>query len=301
MKTVRFLFAQLVCFVLPLQGLPVEAAAPSHALSGVWENSGRFVEIQEPDKLRIVLKPYYGFVYEDFGWIPCGIEPYYPPDPGETQDSGDNSDSPAAASARIFRLSLQRKGRGGDSIPVAVLGNGLYLDFSARCRLKLSPLWKPRKPGQPVRRPRGLLDTVGERFRDTASSGGAERRFFLLSFSFRPLLAHPVLENRRPLPRPPGRISGALRLYRPRPEVPEGRRDSLYLRHRHRNGSQKLRDRPHPARFRRRRVRGERCNGRPRRRRRCRSIRRPFHSRRGSLRRGGGLRREAGENRSVSG
>lgn len=153
MKTVRFLFAQLVCFVLSASGAlsSQEAAAPSHALSGVWENSGRFVEIQEPDKLRIVLKPYYGFVYEDFGWIPCGIEPYYPPDPSETQDSGDNSGPPAAASARIFRLGLQRKGaRGGDSIPVAVLGNGLYLDFFRPLPVEISPpLETPETGGNP--------------------------------------------------------------------------------------------------------------------------------------------------------
>lgn len=43
------------------------------AVVGVWENSSRFLEFSSDGKMRVVLKPYYAFVYEDAGWIPCAV------------------------------------------------------------------------------------------------------------------------------------------------------------------------------------------------------------------------------------
>lgn len=37
--------------------------------TGIWENDSRFVEFRPDGKFRIILKPYYGFVYEDTGWV----------------------------------------------------------------------------------------------------------------------------------------------------------------------------------------------------------------------------------------
>ncbi len=40
------------------------------SLVGVWENRSRFVEFSADGRMRVILKPYYGFVYEDTGWMP---------------------------------------------------------------------------------------------------------------------------------------------------------------------------------------------------------------------------------------
>ncbi len=57
-----FMFSRLHC-----------EESPSSLVNGVWENSSRFVEFSSGGKMRIVLKPYYAFVYEDAGWIPCTV------------------------------------------------------------------------------------------------------------------------------------------------------------------------------------------------------------------------------------
>jgi len=79
-------------------------------LTGIWENSGRFVEFSADGKMRIVLKPYYGFVYEDKGWIPCRV---------------DGTDL-----AGVFSLSLSYAGEKKDTpVPAAVIGDSLFFRF----------------------------------------------------------------------------------------------------------------------------------------------------------------------------
>lgn len=42
----------------------------SQGISGVWENAHRFIEFSTENGMRIVLKSYYGFVYEESPWFP---------------------------------------------------------------------------------------------------------------------------------------------------------------------------------------------------------------------------------------
>lgn len=85
-------------------------SAQSAPLVGVWQNAARFVEIAAGGKLRIVLKPYYGFVYEDTGWMPCAV-------------SGDDT----------FLLSIRYPGtKTNVTAPVAHLGDGLWFGFYRR-------------------------------------------------------------------------------------------------------------------------------------------------------------------------
>lgn len=80
-------------------------------LSGIWENKSRFIEFFSQNSMRIILKPYYGFVYEDTGII-------------DTEVTGKNG---------RYTLSLKRTGdRHREAIPVAIAENGLYLDFFRR-------------------------------------------------------------------------------------------------------------------------------------------------------------------------
>jgi len=79
-------------------------------LDGVWENGDRFVEFSEAG-MRIVLKPYYGFVWEDTGVIPATV-------------AGENG---------LFTITAGYPGEKNEaSIPVAVAGDGLYLAFMRR-------------------------------------------------------------------------------------------------------------------------------------------------------------------------
>lgn len=114
----------LLGFAFPLQaqGEPVAAsetasaaqasvALPaSRALEGVWENSERFVHFSEAG-MRIVLKPYYGFVWEDTGFIPAVV----------TGEGG----------IHTLTVGYPREKK-ASSIPVAVCGEGLYLAFLTR-------------------------------------------------------------------------------------------------------------------------------------------------------------------------
>lgn len=107
----------ILAFPLLAQSDPATAAAQasvalpaSRALEGVWENSERFVHFFEAG-MRIVLKPYYGFVWEDTGVIPAS----------------------AAGSGGLFEITARYSGeKKTASIPVALAGDGLYLAFLNR-------------------------------------------------------------------------------------------------------------------------------------------------------------------------
>jgi hypothetical protein len=87
------------------------AASP---LSGVWQNPSRFAEFSADGRLRLILKPYYGFVYEDAGWMPCAVQPL---------------DTTTSA----FILSIRYPGTRADvTVPAAVIGDGLWFGFYRR-------------------------------------------------------------------------------------------------------------------------------------------------------------------------
>jgi hypothetical protein len=104
-------------------GLPSDVA-------GIWENSSRFIEFKTDGKMRVVLKPYYGFVYEDSGAMPCV----------DASAQGTSSDGGAAApsvqlvpSASVHRLAVRYTGEKYDQfVPLAVIGDGMYFRFFRR-------------------------------------------------------------------------------------------------------------------------------------------------------------------------
>jgi len=106
MKSLMLHTILIICFASLLPAQP--ATVP--ALSGIWENSSRFVEFSADGKMRIVLKPYYGFVYEDKGWIPCRVT--------------------GTDFAGVFSLSLRYAGEKKDApVPAAVIGDSLFFRF----------------------------------------------------------------------------------------------------------------------------------------------------------------------------
>ncbi len=96
------------------------AAQPvSGALAGVWENASRFVEFSPSSGMRIVLKPYYGFVYEDTGWIPASVR---------AQNTASRESSPG-----IYDISVRYSGERKEAlVPAALLGEGLWFRFFTR-------------------------------------------------------------------------------------------------------------------------------------------------------------------------
>lgn len=94
LKKELFVLVSALFLVALLAGNPADAADPAdstdpntrmavpEALHGVWENTNRFVEFTEND-MRIVLKPYYRFVYEPFPPLPCISLPRSPHVPAE--------------------------------------------------------------------------------------------------------------------------------------------------------------------------------------------------------------------------
>ncbi|TAH55624.1 MAG: hypothetical protein EWM51_01850 [Treponema sp.] len=113
---VCFCILAAVSLAAPLraQTSPDVSAPPaipaSRDLDGVWENGDRFVEFSEAG-MRIVLKPYYGFVWEDTGVLPATV-------------AGENG---------LFTITAGYPGEKNEaSIPVAVAGDGLYLAFMRR-------------------------------------------------------------------------------------------------------------------------------------------------------------------------
>ena len=122
-KTILLLCAALLALSTPASsqeaaGSPqAESSAPTAPLFGVWENSSRFVEISPEGRMRVILKPYYAFVYEDEGWIRCRV----------LQESG-------FGGGAVYALSVSYPGqRAAQDIFAAVIeGESLYTGFFAR-------------------------------------------------------------------------------------------------------------------------------------------------------------------------
>jgi len=107
----RSLFLVIASLVALSQAVTAETSAS--LITGIWENGSRFAEFSPDGRLRLVLKPYYGFVYEDTGWIPYTLEPSDRPD--------------------VCRLAVRQSGEKSDQlVPAAVLGDGLFLSFFRR-------------------------------------------------------------------------------------------------------------------------------------------------------------------------
>lgn len=105
---------------------------------GIWENRSRFVEFSADGKMRIILKPYYGFVYEDTGWMPYAETPVdASPAPATmtgTIQSGSGELKPKSVSLlpsrSLHSLSVRYSGEKYDQlVPAAVIGDGVYFRF----------------------------------------------------------------------------------------------------------------------------------------------------------------------------
>ncbi|HHU36369.1 MAG TPA: hypothetical protein GXZ47_03980 [Treponema sp.] len=113
-------------------------------LIGVWETPDRFVEFSQESQMRIVLKAYYGFVYEPFPWINCQL--------AEPSVKGD---VPGVYTLQL-RYAHEKKVQ---SLRVAVLEDSLYLDFMLRYPLEknetipesLDGIWIASGTGSSVR------------------------------------------------------------------------------------------------------------------------------------------------------
>lgn len=106
-------FVLLACIGIALWSQTAVANAP--VVTGLWENSSRFVQFTLEGKMRIVLKPFYGFVYEDTGTIPYAI------------DTAANS---SGVSASVTQISVRYAGeKTAQFVPAAIIGNGLYFRF----------------------------------------------------------------------------------------------------------------------------------------------------------------------------
>lgn len=103
---------------------PTAAASASGIttdVAGIWENASRFIEFKTDGKMRVVLKPYYGFVYEDSGTMPCA-------------DGEDIEPSLLLVpSASVHRIAVRYAGEKYDQfVPLAVIGDGMYFRFFRR-------------------------------------------------------------------------------------------------------------------------------------------------------------------------
>lgn len=110
-----FILAAVSAFASAQATASVQATAAQTAgsLVGVWTNASRFVQFSAESKLRIVLKPYYGFVYEDTGWIPCSVA--------------------NAANPSVYDIAVRYAGEKRDQfVPAAVIGDGMYFRFFTR-------------------------------------------------------------------------------------------------------------------------------------------------------------------------
>lgn len=133
---------------LPLRGNTGEPAPVSAALRGVWENENRFVEFTE-NNMRIVLKPYYRFVYESFPPLSCFSNPR----------------SQRVAADNIHSLSL-RYPRDKKVYPftAARIGDALFLDFMVRLSIP---------DADPVARAE-LTESAGNAAAEAQSAAGTE-------------------------------------------------------------------------------------------------------------------------------
>ncbi len=99
--------------ILFLLLLALSAPAVFSQIPGIWQNSSRFVEFSSDGQMRIVMKPYYGFVYEDTGPLPCAI----------TEDA-------SVPTSPIFSLSIKYTGERKEAdIPVVRIGDALFFRF----------------------------------------------------------------------------------------------------------------------------------------------------------------------------
>jgi hypothetical protein len=106
------------------------ASVLSADVAGIWENSSRFIEFKTDGKMRVVLKPYYGFVYEDSGAIPfVDVSSQGAPAAG---DDGEPSLA-LVPSASVHRIAVRYAGEKYDQfVPLAVIGDGMYFRFFRR-------------------------------------------------------------------------------------------------------------------------------------------------------------------------
>ncbi len=123
LKTLSVLSVCLrLALVIPYP-LAAQSAASGRAgsLAGIWENRSRFVQFSDTEGMRIVLKPYYGFVYEDTGWIPAAVT------------GADGAASPDSATGGVSLISVRYSGEKTDAeVPAALLGDGLWFRFFSR-------------------------------------------------------------------------------------------------------------------------------------------------------------------------
>lgn len=121
MKLTRlFALALLSLLLLPLCGETVPQNSVPEALHGIWENDSRFVEF-DGDSMRIVLKPYYRFVYEPFPPLVCN----------------EHSRSPRVSPDGVYSLSLRYPGdKKVYALSLARAGDALFLDFLVRLSLQ---------------------------------------------------------------------------------------------------------------------------------------------------------------------
>ncbi|ULQ60637.1 hypothetical protein K7I13_05005 [Brucepastera parasyntrophica] len=113
------------------------SAQTAASLAGVWENSGRFMEFSASDQARIVLKTYYGFVYEEtLQWFPCAVTNEASSDLAGTDIESQiilSSGFSVRNSGSVFHLQLGYPGeKKAEQVSAAVIGNSLYLDFYRR-------------------------------------------------------------------------------------------------------------------------------------------------------------------------
>lgn len=90
-------------------------------ITGIWENMSRFVEFSADARVRVVLKPFYGFVYEDALLALCPV-----------------TNELILPDAGIFTLSLRYEGEKKDApIPVVRIGNALFFRFYRKISTQL--------------------------------------------------------------------------------------------------------------------------------------------------------------------
>ena len=153
MRRVFPFFLAITLFAAALAAFPQAAYAQTvDPLVGVWANGSRFVEFAPDGKMRVVLKTYYAFVYEDRDWMPYSIKPLVIDNEGDSVSAaadgaipGDGSASGSDASAQApsanlepaspvsgssFVLSIRYPKEKRDAeLPLAVIGDAIYFRF----------------------------------------------------------------------------------------------------------------------------------------------------------------------------
>ena len=115
-RGIVMLWALLPAFFCAQEAVPDAAArelSGATPLEGVWQNSSRFVEFSHLKGMRVVLKPYYSFVYDPYDWLPCAV----------TAD-------PDAPLSLVFSLTLRYPGeKKVSTVPAALIGDSLFFSF----------------------------------------------------------------------------------------------------------------------------------------------------------------------------